>query len=165
MQFFASRQLWRRLRQPRREPPTGPRFAPANFKPGGKIEQGCGGSSPLLCERSIPALHHPSVSCGGNKRPRCFAIALPFELQQLAPPAGVEPATDVTRAFTTPQTLQTFVLLPSLLPSLVNISLAHTCSVSFLQGSTASRNPGGTGAHGETAFPPGEHCVLPKPKK
>ena len=165
MQFFASRQLWRRLRQPRREPPAGPRFAPAKFKPGGIIEQSTGAQGPRSLTRSNSPPHHPGNFCGGNHRPRHLSAALSVELRQLTPPAGVEPATDVTRAFTTPQTLQTFVLVPSLLPSLVNISLAHTCSVSFLQGSKASRNPGGTGAHGETAFSPGERCVLPRPKK
>jgi hypothetical protein len=43
--------------------------------------------------RSKAHLHHTGISCGGNQRPRCFAIALPIELQQLAPLAGFEPAT------------------------------------------------------------------------
>lgn len=32
--------------QPRREPPTVPRFAPAKFEPGGIIEQSCGAAAP-----------------------------------------------------------------------------------------------------------------------
>jgi len=51
-----------------------PRFAPAKSSPGGMIEQGCGGSSPRLGERSIPALRHPGILVAQPFLPALFLL-------------------------------------------------------------------------------------------
>src|ERR1700704_24406 len=107
-------------------------------------------NTPAFCLRRNSSLHHSTISCGGNQRPR--RVSLLYHLSYSDSPrwqdSNLRPsAYEVTHAFTTPQTLEFF---PYFSASLLHnfLSRAHTHSVSFLQGSTASRSPGGIGVHG-----------------
>ena len=107
----------------------------------------------------------PECFCGGNHRPetdQCSAA----ELRQLSPPVGVEPTTvgsDVTRACTTPQTLKSFPYFPT---SLLHYFPHARTPLAFRFFKDPRRQEIREElAHGETAFSPGEHCVLPRPKK
>ena len=79
-----------RFPQPRRESPTGPRFAPANIKPGGIVDQSSGATAPRRLTDEVTLLRAiPASFSGGNKRPACFLS----ELLLLAKQARIELAT------------------------------------------------------------------------
>jgi len=51
------------------------RFAPDNFKPGGKIGQSCGGSSPRLVREVSLHCAIPASCSGGNERFACVCFS------------------------------------------------------------------------------------------
>ncbi len=68
---------------------------------GRKIEQSSGTTVPRRFTDEVTLLRTIPAFCGGNRRlGQCSAA----ELQQLSLLVGIEPTTDVTRTFTTPQT-------------------------------------------------------------
>ena len=139
----------------------------------------------LLCQLSYSSLSHWRDSnpqplyevtrafatlqtfCGGNHRPRYLSAALSIELRQLAPLAGVEPATVGSRCnLCLHHAANSRILAPYFIaPSRTHTRSMHSPTSHRFVDSLSRKVPGGIGAHGETAFSPGERCVLPRPKK
>jgi len=105
----------------------------------------CGPGGTRTHNRRNSRLRHAANFLRRERAAQVFSAALSAELRQLSPPAGVEPATvglvEVSRAFTTPQTLQSFSLPPCFLTSLLPL-FGHTRSVSFSRQILGVRNSG-----------------------
>jgi len=93
------------------------RFAPDNFKPGGKVGQSCG-AHPRFLARSIPALRHPGVLLRQERAARVNWFELlpqsgrsknrPSQSKRVSKPHPFRHSTDcslveVTRTFTSPE--------------------------------------------------------------
>ena len=93
--------------RPRREPPTGTRFAPAKLKPGGIVDQSCGASAPHRVTDEVTLLRAIPATCPVGT----IGTHSLLELLPLARQAGFETATspiygvlscvEVMRALTT----------------------------------------------------------------
>jgi hypothetical protein len=68
-------------------------------------------NTPAFCLRRNSSLHHSTVSCGGNNSAQVFSLLYQLSYSDLCrwQDSNLRPSTyEVTRAFTTPQTLESF---------------------------------------------------------
>jgi hypothetical protein len=89
------------------------------------------GFEPAPVERSNPCLHHSANPCGGNQRLRFLSDALPLSYSNFrhrweSNPQLSDP--DVTQAFTTPQTLESFSFPPYFVAAFVRLPRTHIAS-------------------------------------